>query len=278
MLPAFLITFREVIEASLIVATILGILVKLNQTKGIKTVWLATGTATLLSILLLGLGSLFGIKVQEVYSGKTEEFIEGILMVLSAIFITWAVFFLHKYFSNYKVKLLKKVKETVEKEEQKGLFVLVFTAVFREGFEIVLFLSTIYFSSNPQEIFTGFSGGMIAGLLVSVAFFTATLRMPIYYAFRVTSALLILFAAGLLSRGIHEFSEVGFIPEIGKFTLAFIPAKATFAGDMVKAIFGLTKNMDLIQATAYTTYVVFMAWWVYVRDMAKNFQTDMDGE
>ena len=113
MLPAFLITFREVIEASLIVATILGILVKLGQTKSIKTVWLATGAAALLSILLLGVGSLFGLEVQKIYSGRVEEFIEGVLMTLSAVFITWAVFFLHKYFSQYKVKLLQKVKATV---------------------------------------------------------------------------------------------------------------------------------------------------------------------
>ena len=143
MLPAFLITFREVIEASLIVATILGILVKLKQFKGIKTVWYATALAAILSILLLAVGSLFGLKIQELYTGKTEEFIEGIFMVTSAIFITWAVFFLHKYFSKYKVQLLQKIKATVENQEQKGLFILVFTAVFREGFEIALFLISV---------------------------------------------------------------------------------------------------------------------------------------
>src|SRR3989344_1761125 len=196
MIPSFLITFREVIEASLIVATIFGILVKLNQKRSIKTVWFAAGAATFVSIALLSLGSLFGLKVQELYTGKTEELIEGILMVTSAIFITWAVFFLHKYFAQYKTKLLQKIKATVEQEEQKGLFILVFTAVFREGFEIVLFLSTIYFSSDPQSIFTGFAGGVVAGLLISFGLFTATLKLPVFYAFRVTSILLIFFAAG----------------------------------------------------------------------------------
>lgn len=265
MIPSYLITFREVIEASLIVATILGILVKLKQKKGIKTVWYATGLATFISILLLGLGSLFGLKMQELYSGKTEELIEGILMITSAGFITWAVFFLHKYFSKYKVQLLNKITKAVEKEEQKGLFILVFTAVFREGFEIVLFLSTIYFSSNPQSIFTGFIGGLVSGLLVSLALFGATLRLPVYLAFRTTSILLILFAAGLLTRGVHEFAEVGLLPEIGKITLAIIPYKGTFAADMIKAIFGITKHMDMIQLALYSTYVGFMGWWVFLK-------------
>ncbi|MBP7967334.1 FTR1 family protein [Candidatus Woesebacteria bacterium] len=269
MLPAFLITFREVIEASLIVATVLGILVKLKQTKGVKTVWIATIAAAGLSIILLALGALLGLKVQELYTGRIEELIEGILMVTSAVFITWAVFFLHNYFSNYKVKLLQKVKETVEKEEQRGLFILVFTAVFREGFEIVLFLSTIYFSSNPQQIFTGFAGGIIAGLLISFALFSATLKMPVYYAFRITSVLLILFAAGLLARGVHEFAEAGIMPEIGELIFPFVPAKATLAGDMLKAVFGITQKMDIVQISLYSTYTAFMAWWVFIRKSTK---------
>lgn len=266
MLPAFLITFREVIEATLIVATILGILVKLNQHKGIKTVWFATGAAVLVSVLLLVLGSLVGVKVQEIYTGKTEEFIEGVLMIISAVFITWAVFFLHNYFASYKTKLLQKLKDTVEKQEEKGLFVLVFTAVFREGIEIVLFLSTIYLSTNPQQIFTGFVSGVIGGLAVSLLLFTATFRMPIYYAFKTTSILLILFAGGLLARGVHEFAEAGVIPELTSFTFGFLPEKSTIAYDMLKAVFGITQQMDIAQITLYVGYVSIMVWWVFFRN------------
>ena len=93
MFASFLITLREVIEASLIVATILGILTKLHQKKGVRTVWVATSAAAGVSIAILGAASVFGVKIQEVYSGKIEEFIEGILMATSAVFITWAVFF-----------------------------------------------------------------------------------------------------------------------------------------------------------------------------------------
>ncbi len=265
MLPSFLITFREVIEASLIVATILGILIKLKQKRSIKTVWTATLFAIILSILFLGIGSIFGLKIQEVYSGKIENSIEGILMIASSIFITWAVFFLHNYFAKYKVLLIKKIKSSLEGNEQKGLFALVFTAVFREGFEIVLFLSTIYFSSSPQSIFLGFSGGLIAGFLVSLAFFGATLKMPVFLAFRATSILLILFAAGLLARGVHEFTEAGFIPEFSKLTLNFLPEVSSFSGQIVKSMFGITQQMDLMQVLTYSTYVMFMMYWVFIK-------------
>ncbi len=265
MFPSFLITFREVIEASLIVATILGILIKLRQTKSIRVVWTATLAAVGVSFALLVGASIAGIRLQELYTGRTEELVEGILMVVSAVFITWAVFFLHTYFGKYKMHLLQKVKGTMQTANPRALFGLVFTAVFREGFEIVLFLATIYLSSKPAPIVGGFGLGLAAGLLVSCAFFWGTIRLPVYWAFRTSSALLILFAAGLLGRGVGEFAEAGMLPEIGRVTLAMLPDTSTFVGDMTKAIFGLTQQMDLLQLSVYLTYIFLMHRWVFVR-------------
>lgn len=265
MLPAFLITFREVIEASLIVAMILGILSKLHQGKSVRLVWLSTALAGGLSLLLIGLGSLAGLQIQKLYSGRVEHTTEGILMIVSAVFITWAVFFLHKHFLKYKVELLTKIKNSLKNSERNVLFILVFTAVFREGFEIALFLLTIYFSTNPQQIFVGFGAGLASGLLVAIAVFAATLRLPVFYAFRATSVLLILFASGLLSRGVHEFAEVGYIPEIGKINLFFIPYDSGFFADLIKTVFGLTKTMDFVQIFFYLSYTLVMVWWVFIR-------------
>jgi len=260
MMPSFLITFREVIEAALIVATILGILTRLGQKKETKTVWLATAAAAATSVLLLLVGSLLGLKVQELYSGKIEEFVEGILMIISAAFITWAVFFLHTYFGRYKTHLLASLKKTVEQNEQRGLFILAFTAVIREGFEIVLFLSTAYFSSDPISILTGFGFGVIAALAVCFGLFAATLRIPVYWAFKITSALLILFAAGLLAHGTHELTEAGLLMETPNVYLPFLPQKMTFAGDIVRAVFGVTQNMELLSLAAYGMYAGIMGW------------------
>lgn len=265
MLPAFLITFREVIEATLIVATILGILHKLKQLKSIKTVWIATLSATVVSVLLLLLGSVTGVKIQEFYTGRTEEMIEGILMVTSALFITWAVFWLHKYFARHKLHLLQKVKNTIETESKMGLFVLVFTAVFREGFEIVLFLSTIFLSESPSMVFTGFGVGVVAALLISASFFTATLKLPVFRAFQATTVLLILFAAGLAGRGVHEFIEAGIIPEYLKVSIAFLPPQGHFMADMIKAIFGWSHTMDFLQLATYAGYIALMRWYIYER-------------
>src|SRR5690348_13814510 len=202
MIPTLLITLREVIEASLIVATILGILTKLHQRESIKTVWFATASALLVSFLLVFGGSTIGINVQQIYQGNSEPIIEGILFIASAFFVTWAVFVLHKHFARKKMHILQKVKETIAVDERRGIFMLTFTAVLREGIEIVLFLSTLYLTTTRPAILGGFTLGVISGLVISGVLFFGTIRMPIFYTFRATSFLLIIFAGGLLARGI----------------------------------------------------------------------------
>lgn len=270
MLAALLISLREVIEATLIVATVVGILSKLKQTQLIKTVGIATLWAVIASVGLLALGSLLGIKIQELYTGEVEEVIEGSLMMISAAFVTWAVFFLHNTFAHNKIKLIEKINSTVNGGEKKAIFVLVFTAVFREGFEIVLFLSTLYLSTSPQQIFTGFFFGLILGLAFCFVVFKTTVRLPIRYAFNATSILLVLFAAGLFARGVHEFIEIGVLPEYSAITFSLLPEKSTTAGAFIKTIFGVTKKMDYIQLSVYFGYISFMAWWLKSSNLEHN--------
>lgn len=267
MLPAFLITFREVLEAALIVATILGILTRLGSFQSIKTVWSATITALVTSLILLIGGSLIGLKVQELFEAQ-EALFEGIVMIISAFFITWAVFFLHKTFGHYKLQLLQQVRQTMEANQQQGIFLLVFTAVFREGFEIILFLSTMFFSSKPTDIFLGFvSGALIAGI-VAYLLFRTTIKLPVFYAFRVTSLLLILFAAGLLAHGYHELTEAGVLNEVAslpRVTFSFLPETATVLGSTIRAVFGLARSMHIIEFLLWSGYTLIMIWFVFLK-------------
>lgn len=264
MIPALLITFREVIEATLIVATILGILTRLKKTESIRNVWYGAAAAAILSVILLIGASILGLKIQELYVGRIEEIIEGTLQIISALFITWAVFWLHRYFGKHKLELLQQVKSTISDAGSSGLFILTFTAVFREGFEIVLFLSTIFLSERPLPILGGFSMGLLGGLALSVLLYTATIRFPIYRTFQITTVLLILFAAGLLARGVHEFAEAGFVPEFQTVIIHVLPENS-FAADTIKALFGVSRKMDSAQLVMYASYIAFMRWYIYGR-------------
>lgn len=258
MIPAFLISFREVLEAGLIVVTILSILVKLNLSKNVKTVFLASFSAACVSVLILAAGSITGYKIQELYSGQTEHVFEGVLMLISAVFITWSVFWLHKYFAKKKLLLLQKIKQTINTEKNWPLFVLVFTAVLREGIEITLFLSTIYLSSSSTQIFIGFGLGVMQAILVIYLLLKTTLKIPVYKVFQFTTLMLVLFSAGLLTRGVSEFAEAGLIPNMVEATIYFLPVKGSFFADIIKTIFGWSRQMGYLQLIIYLLYIIYM--------------------
>ena len=259
MLPTFLITLREVIEAALIVSIFVALLVKFDQRENLRIVLLAVSVAIIASLALVFAGSIIGLQVQEIYE-EYEAIFEGILMIISVIFITWIIFYLHSFFSKNQKKLTEKASSEIQKKEKGGIFIMIFTIVFREGVEIALFLATFYFYTKPQDVLVGFIYGLITGTLIAFIFYKTTKRLPADKILNVTNILLILFAAGLLIRAIHEFVELKMFPEIGKISLSFIPESSTFSGSMIKSLFGFTNEIDILQIVAYTIYIVFIVY------------------
>ena len=261
MFASFLITFREVLEASLIVATFLGILTRFHQGKHIRFIWMSAALAGLVTASFLGFFSVTGFRLQEVFEEEAKELFEGSMMLVSSVFVTWAVFWLHTYFGKHKMQVLQKIRETTKQKGVLALFGLSFLAIVREGMEIVLFLSTLYLSESPSDILLGAFGGFLTALVLSFLVFQTTLHLPLYHVFRVTSLLLVLFSAGLLKRGLGELFEAGVLPTFlsdPSFFVAFIPEKATLLGSILSVLFGITKSISWFQAVMYLCYVGLM--------------------
>ncbi len=206
MFPAFIVTFREVFEAALVVAMMCGIFVRMHESRKLIYVWAGVLTAILISVALVFFGSYVGFVFQDFYSGRNEELIEGVLAIVTAVFVTWAILSLDKQFREYKLRLIQKINVEVHSKHLLGIFLIAFTSVFREGIEIILLLSTILLSTNPTEVMTGFGYGIAFGIALSLLIFTASLKLPVHRIFRVTTILLVLFSAGLLAKGVHEFA------------------------------------------------------------------------
>jgi high-affinity iron transporter len=76
--------------------------------------------------------------------------------------------------------------------------------------------------------------------------------------FQVTGFLLILFAAGLVAHGVHEFNEAGVIPAVIEHVWDVNPIldENTTLGSMLKALFGYNGNPSLTEVLAYFVYFV----------------------
>ncbi len=208
MFPAFLLALREGMEIALIIGIVLGALQKTNRYELKGGVWAGAGSAAILSLalalILAGLGASF--------EGRAEQIFEGLMMLIAAIIITWMIFWMQSQSRTLKGNLETDVRQAIGKSGKWALFSLAFLAVFREGVELALFLTATALASAPGATLLGALLGLATAGLIGWALFAATLRMNLRLFFQVTSLLLILFAAGLVAHGVHEFNEAGVIP------------------------------------------------------------------
>ncbi|NIO71577.1 MAG: hypothetical protein GTN71_21740, partial [Anaerolineae bacterium] len=144
-LAAALITFREGLEAALIVGIVLGYLKKTGHMDRQRSVWWGVVAAIAASLAAaLGLQA-----VGARFEGRAEEIFEGVTMLLAAGVLTWMVFWMQAQGRRIKGQLEEEVRQAVATERSWALFSLAFLAVVREGIETVLFLSAAVFASSP---------------------------------------------------------------------------------------------------------------------------------
>ncbi|MEE8390336.1 MAG: FTR1 family protein, partial [Anaerolineae bacterium] len=76
--------------------------------------------------------------------------------------------------------------------------------------------------------------------------------------FRVTSILLILFAAGLVAHGVHELQEAAVLPTLVEhvWDMNHILDERGSVGVFLKALLGYNGNPSLLEVIAYVVYFI----------------------
>jgi high-affinity iron transporter len=270
MLASFLITLREGLEAALIVGIVLSVLRKLGQSGRSRPVWLGVAVAVLVSVAAgLALNAL-GVA----FEGRGEEIFEGVAMLLAAGVLTWMVFWMQRQGRHVQAELEQDVRHAVSNGRTWALFSLAFVAVVREGIETVLFLTAAAFSTTPTQALFGGALGLIAAVILGWLIFAVGKRLDVRAFFRVTSVLLILFAAGLFAHGIHELQEAALLPTFVEhvWDINHVLDEDSAVGAFLKALFGYNGNPSLLEVGGYVVFfvVVGLASWRGSRSPVKT--------
>jgi len=249
---ASLIALREGLEAALIVGIVLGYLRRIGYLEGRRSVWLGVFAAALASLSVAVVIQFIGMELE----GRAEEIFEGATMFLAVGVLTWMIFWMHYQARLIKTSLERNVQEAVETGTKWGLILVAFIAVFREGVETVLFLSAATFASEGQGTLIGAALGLTAAILIGFLIYASTARLNIRLFFNITSVLLLLFAAGLLANGIHEFQEAGVIPTVNGqlWDTNNLVDENSSLGQMLKAVVGYNGDSSLEEVVAYFGY------------------------
>ena len=212
-IQSFVIMLREGLEAILIVGALMAFLAKMgaaDRRRHVNAGVLAAVAASLLTAI--GLETVFHL------SPAHQEALEALTMILAT-----AILFYVSYWLLSKMEVVKwnhfvksKVHDAVTSGSALALASAAFLAVYREGFETVLFYKALIISAGPTVGVSPIVGGMLLGALLLVGVYLAVnrfgIRLPLKPFFAVTSAFLYYMAFVFAGTGIAELQNGGFAP------------------------------------------------------------------
>ncbi len=259
----FIVTFRETLEAAIIIGLIFSMLKVFGVERERKRyITLGITLGIVMSFLFAAWFDYFFWG----FSGKTEKIYEGVLMIVACAMITQFLIWTNNNFKNIGKQIKKTVENIVSSGQLWMLSILAFASVVREGVETVIFLNALEFSLISSDIWLALAWVVGAVIISYILFFTIQ-KVNIAKVLRVTNVLFILVAGWLLAHGIVEFQWAWVIPTIIKplFDLNPILNESQGFGAILKAWFSYDANPSLIAFVAYSTYLLGFGWYFFGR-------------
>jgi high-affinity iron transporter len=208
---SFIIMLREGLEAILIVGALMTFLVKMGASHRRRDIHVGVSAA-------IGASLLTAVALETVFvlSAAHREALEGGTMVVAT-----GVLFYVSYWLLSKMEVVKwnkfvksKVQDALDSGSALALASAAFLAVYREGFETVLFYKALFVAGTASGTMP-IVGGILAGAVVLVVVYVAInrfgVRLPLKPFFAVTSAFLYYMAFVFAGKGVAELQEGGLI-------------------------------------------------------------------
>jgi high-affinity iron transporter len=251
-ISALLLTLREGTEMALVVGIVLAYLAQIGARGAQRWVWLGVGVAAAVSVGFLGILN----ALDKEFTGATEQLFEGGTMLLAAAFLTWMILWMSRNSRSLKSELQRGVSAALEHGGAAwGLFLLVFFAVVREGVELALLL----FAAPGEGKLLGGIAGIAGAIGLGVVIYAFGRRVDLRTFFKVTTILLVVFAAGLVSHAAHEFAQAGLLAGIEGpvlwSTKSILP-ETDGLGAVLRSLFGYADSPHAIEVVTYVGYFV----------------------
>jgi high-affinity iron transporter len=212
-LQSLVILVREGLEAILIVGALMTFLVKMGAAQRKRDINIGVGAAVVASLL-----TAFALETVFQLTPAKREALEGFTMVVAT-----GVLFYVSYWLLSKMEVVKwnhfvksKVQDALTSGSSLALASAAFLAVYREGFETVLFYKALFLTGGPSGGAMPIVLGILLGSVVMVGVYIAIsrfgLRLPLKPFFGVTSAFLYYMAFVFAGKGVADLQEGGTLP------------------------------------------------------------------
>jgi high-affinity iron transporter len=253
MLSTFIIALREGLEAALIVGILVAYLVKSERRHHLRALWTGVFLAVSAS---LALGAFLSYTSAEL-SSKGAELFAGTTSFVAVAMVTWMVFWMKRTARGLRDELHGKAEVAVAAGAL-SMGTLAFFAVAREGLETSLFLYTNF---KTVGAFSTATLGLVLGLATSVALgygiYNRSVKLNLGKFFTYSGVALIVVAGGVLSYGVHEFQEFGFLPGPDAFAwdITSWMGKDSFIASLLAGTIGFDTTTSWLQLIVWVAYL-----------------------
>jgi high-affinity iron transporter len=215
--PAFVsavvILLREGLEAVLVVAAILALLVRAGRRDALPAVHAGWMVALVLGALTWAFAS-YVVRI----SGATREVTEGVTALVATVVLIWVGFWMHDkaHATQWAAYLRSRLQGALGRRATWGLAAVSFIAVYREAFETVLFYQALWLQTAPgarHALMGGLAAAAVALVLLSWLIVRGSVRLPLGIFFGATSVVLAALAVVLAGKGIKALQEAAILAQ-----------------------------------------------------------------
>jgi high-affinity iron transporter len=261
MIPTFVITLREGVEASLIVGIIAAFLVKEGRQDAMRQMWLGVGIAIVLCTAV-GVGlDVIGQQLPQ----KEQEGLETIIGIVAVVAVSYMIIWMRRHARGIKATLEGEAASALAAGSTAALVGMAFLAVLREGFETSVFLLAAFQdATDTTAAGAGAVLGLVAAIAIGLGLYRGGVRINLTRFFRFTGLVLVFVAAGLLASAAHTAHEAGWINSFQSqaLDLTWLVQPGTISGSLLTGMLGLQPTPTQIEVAVYLLYAVPMVLYV----------------
>ena len=214
---AFIILFREGLEALLVIAALAAFLRRANAAERIAPVYAGALAAVAASVVMAWVFATY-------YDGNHSDLFEAAVMLAAAVLLFYMSgwMFVRQDPKAWQADLNRLAERALGAGTVLSLAGIAFLAVFREGAETILFVHALAKTANgfDASLLTGLAAAALALVAMFVAMQWLALRLPLRPMFIVTSAFLFFMGLRMVGEAFQELQEQALIP----FTTEGMPA------------------------------------------------------
>jgi high-affinity iron transporter len=261
MIPTFVITLREGVEAALIVGIIAAFLVKEGRSDAMRQMWAGVAVAVALCV---GVAVILEVVGQDLPQ-RQQEGLETVIGLIAVAAVTYMIVWMRRNARGIKAALEGEAASALAAGSTLALVGMAFLAVLREGLETSVFLLAA-FQNSTDSAAAGLGAvlGLLAAVAIGFGLYRGGVRINLSRFFRVTGVVLVFVAAGLLATAAHTAHEAGWINGLQgqAVDLSWLVQPGTISGSLLTGMAGLQPAPTVIEAAAYLLYALPMLLYV----------------